>query len=82
MQNANNLSVLKTNTFLPQVGSRIVIQVGGIILIILGCLGKFGGLFLTIPEPVIGGMFIVMFGLCSCHFLFLFSIVVLLLFFV
>ena len=34
----------------------------GIILIILGLLGKFGALFVTIPNPVIGGVFMVMFG--------------------
>ena len=45
-----------------KVGSRIVIQVGGIIMIVLGCFGKFGALFVTIPEPVVGGMFLVMFG--------------------
>ena len=31
-------------------------------MIVLGCLGKFGALFVTIPEPVVGGMFLVMFG--------------------
>jgi xanthine/uracil permease len=31
-------------------------------MIVLGCFGKFGALFVTIPEPVVGGMFLVMFG--------------------
>ena len=31
-------------------------------MIVLGCLGKFGALFVSIPDPVIGGMFMVMFG--------------------
>lgn len=31
-------------------------------MILLGCLGKFGALFVTIPKPVVGGMFLVMFG--------------------
>ncbi|GFR63739.1 solute carrier family 23 member 1 [Elysia marginata] len=44
------------------VGSRIVVQVAALIMIVLGCLGKFGALFVTIPEPVVGGLFFVMFG--------------------
>ena len=31
-------------------------------MLLLGCLGKFGALFTTIPDPVIGGMFMVTFG--------------------
>jgi xanthine/uracil permease len=31
-------------------------------MIVLGCFGKFGALFVTIPEPVVGGMFLFMFG--------------------
>ena len=31
-------------------------------MVILGCLGKFGALFATIPDPVIGGMFMIAFG--------------------
>jgi len=38
------------------------VQAGGIVMLILGCLGKFGALFVTIPEPVIGGMFMITFG--------------------
>ena len=45
-----------------QVGSRRVIQVGGSIMILLGCLGKFGALFVMIPTPVIGGMQMIMLG--------------------
>ncbi|KAL5007387.1 hypothetical protein ScPMuIL_016193 [Solemya velum] len=48
-----------------KVGSRRVVQVGGILMILLGCLGKFGALFVTIPEPVVGGMFLVMFGMVT-----------------
>lgn len=39
-----------------------MVQVGGLVMIILGCLGKFGALFVTIPDPVIGGLFMVTFG--------------------
>ena len=52
-----------------QVGSRRVVQTGGILMILLGCLGKFGALFVTIPDPVVGGMFMVMFGEYLQHLL-------------
>lgn len=45
-----------------KVGSRRVIQVEAIIMMICGILGKVGALFVTIPDPVIGGVFLVMFG--------------------
>ena len=32
-------------------------------MMILGMLGKFGALFVTIPNPIIGGVFMVMFGM-------------------
>ena len=36
----------------------------GVILMIMGVIGKFGAIFVTIPTPVIGGVFMVMFGGC------------------
>jgi len=39
-----------------------VIQVAGVMMFLIGCLGKVSGLFATIPDPVIGGMFFVTFG--------------------
>jgi len=39
-----------------------VIQVEAIFMLLFGMIGKFGALFVTIPEPVIGGVFLVMFG--------------------
>ena len=35
-----------------KVGSRRVIQVGGLIMIIFGLFSKFGALFVTIPDPI------------------------------
>ena len=32
-------------------------------MIILSIIGKFGALFATVPDPVIGGIFIIMFGM-------------------
>lgn len=49
----------------PQVGSRLVLQTTGILMIVLGIFGKFGAVFITIPDPVIGGMFLVMFGMIA-----------------
>ena len=40
-----NLSFIST-----QVGSLRVIQVGGFLFMIFGMLGKFGALFVTIPD--------------------------------
>lgn len=48
-----------------QVGSRLVLQMTGVLMLILGIFGKFGAVFITIPEPVIGGMFLVMFGMIA-----------------
>ncbi|WAQ95016.1 S23A1-like protein [Mya arenaria] len=48
-----------------KVGSVRVVQVGGIVMLLLGCFGKFGALFATIPAPVVGGMFMVTFGMVT-----------------
>lgn len=44
------------------VASRYVVQIGAIVMIIVGYLGPVGQLFATIPAPIIGGLYIVMFG--------------------
>lgn len=50
---------------ITKVGSRRVVQYGAIIMILLGILGKFGALFTTIPNPIVGGVFMVMFGMIT-----------------
>ncbi|MCH2114375.1 MAG: purine/pyrimidine permease [Pirellulales bacterium] len=50
---------------LTKVGSRYVVQLGAVILIALGFLGKFGALSAAIPEPVVGGLYCTMFGLIA-----------------
>ncbi|MCP4203050.1 MAG: xanthine permease [bacterium] len=50
---------------LTKVGSRWVVQVGGIILVVLGIFGKFGGFAAAIPGPVVGGLYCALFGLIS-----------------
>uniref|UniRef100_A0A5F5PZA3 Solute carrier family 23 member 2 n=1 Tax=Equus caballus TaxID=9796 RepID=A0A5F5PZA3_HORSE len=57
-QNIAALSITK-------VGSRMVIVAAGCILLVLGVFGKIGAAFATIPPPVIGGMFLVMFGVIA-----------------
>lgn len=48
-----------------QVGSRTVIFTSGVFMVLMGILGKIGAVFTTIPEPVVGGMFMIMFGVIS-----------------
>tara|TARA_R110002049_G_scaffold2750_2_gene21360 strand:+ start:55659 stop:57092 length:1434 start_codon:yes stop_codon:yes gene_type:complete len=50
---------------LTQVGSRYVVQIGAVMLILLGLFGKFGALAAAIPTPVVGGLYCAMFGLIS-----------------
>ena len=42
-----------------------MIQVAAFIAIIFGVIGKIGALFATIPTPIVGGVFYVMFGLIT-----------------
>ena len=49
-----------------KVGSRRVMQVCAIIMISLSVLGKFCAVFVTIPDPILGGIYIVMFGMLNC----------------
>lgn len=50
---------------LTKVASRYVVQIGGVILIVLGIFGKFGGFAAAIPGPVVGGLYCSLFGLIS-----------------
>ena len=42
-----------------------MIQFGGLVMMLFGVLGKFGALFVTIPDPIVGGVFMVMFGMIT-----------------
>ncbi|CAL8069625.1 unnamed protein product [Orchesella dallaii] len=46
-----------------KVGSRRVIQVAGVIMICLGLVGKAGSIFVSLPDPILGGMFLFLFPL-------------------
>ncbi|XP_038562941.1 xan_ur_permease domain-containing protein [Micropterus salmoides] len=50
---------------ITKVGSRMVIVASGVLMVVMGMFGKVGAVFTTIPSPVIGGMFMVMFGVIS-----------------
>ncbi|XP_053698851.1 solute carrier family 23 member 2 [Sabethes cyaneus] len=62
-----------TNTFgenvgaigVTKVGSRRVIQWAALIMVLQGVLSKFGAVFIMIPDPVVGGLFCVMFGMIT-----------------
>ncbi|ADJ14880.1 uracil-xanthine permease family protein [Halalkalicoccus jeotgali] len=47
---------------LTGVASRYVVQVGAAIMLVVGFVGYFGQLVATIPDPIIGGLFVAMFG--------------------
>jgi len=50
---------------LTRVGARRVVQAGALIMIVLGTVAKFGALFTTIPQPIVGGMYCAMFGMIA-----------------
>ncbi|KTG10292.1 xanthine permease [Haloprofundus marisrubri] len=44
------------------VASRYVVQVGAAMMLVVGFVGYFGQLIATIPDPIVGGLFLAMFG--------------------
>ncbi|KAL0893409.1 hypothetical protein ABMA27_014996 [Loxostege sticticalis] len=62
-----------TNTFgenvgaigVTKVGSRRVVQWAAGLMVLQGVVGKLGAVFIIIPQPIIGGLFCVMFGMIS-----------------
>ena len=47
---------------LTGVASRYVVQIGAALMILVGFVGYFGRLVATIPGPIIGGLYVAMFG--------------------
>ena len=47
---------------LTGVASRYVVQVGAAAMLLVGFLGPFGALVASIPDPVVGGLYVAMFG--------------------
>ncbi|OXA61626.1 solute carrier family 23 member 1 [Folsomia candida] len=56
---SNNIGTITVT----KVASRRVILFGGIIMIVLGLVGKAGAIFIGIPDPVLGGLFCYIFPL-------------------
>ncbi|MBR56984.1 MAG: xanthine permease [Myxococcales bacterium] len=50
---------------LTKVAARRVVQAGAIMMIFLGLFPKFGAVFTTIPQPIVGGMFCALFGMIA-----------------
>ncbi len=50
---------------LTRVGSRRVVQAGAVLMMGFAVFGKFGALFTTIPQPIVGGMYCAMFGMIA-----------------
>jgi nucleobase transporter 1/2 len=50
---------------LTRVASRRVIRAGAVVMLILPFFGKFGATLATMPQPVVGSMFVGLFGLIA-----------------
>lgn len=50
---------------LTKVASRYVVILGAIVLIVLGFVTKIGSVIATIPGPIVGGLYCVLFGLIA-----------------
>jgi len=44
------------------VASRYVVQIGAVVMIFVGYIGYFGAFVTTIPNPIVGGLFLAMFA--------------------
>ncbi len=47
---------------LTGVASRFVVQIGAAVMLVVGVIPAFGQLIATIPNPIVGGLYIAMFG--------------------
>ncbi|MDP7423337.1 MAG: solute carrier family 23 protein [bacterium] len=50
---------------LTRVASRRVVQYGALLMIVFGAIAKFGAIFTTIPDPIVGGMYCALFGMIA-----------------
>ncbi|MCD6189267.1 MAG: uracil-xanthine permease [Thermococcus sp.] len=50
---------------LTKVASRQAVQMGGVILIVLAMIPKFSGILASLPQPVLGGLTIALYGMIS-----------------
>ncbi|XP_026324801.1 solute carrier family 23 member 2 isoform X5 [Hyposmocoma kahamanoa] len=66
-----------TNTFgenvgaigVTKVGARRVVQYAAGLMVLQGVVGKLGAVFIIIPQPIVGGLFCVMFGMIAAFVL-------------
>ncbi|XP_038061414.1 solute carrier family 23 member 1-like [Patiria miniata] len=50
---------------LTKVGSRVVVQVAGCIMIVTGLIIKISAVFATMPDPIVGGILCITFGMVT-----------------
>lgn len=50
---------------LTRCASRYVVQLGAVIMIVFASIGKLGGVFATIPDAVVGGLYCIVFGMIT-----------------
>jgi nucleobase transporter 1/2 len=50
---------------LTRVASRRVVRAGAVVMLIIPIIGKFGALLATLPQPVVGAMFVGLFGMIA-----------------
>ncbi|XP_069977609.1 solute carrier family 23 member 2 [Penaeus vannamei] len=50
---------------ITKVGSRSVVLCSGLMMLLFGVFGKFGAVFATLPEPVLGGVLIFVFSVVT-----------------
>lgn len=50
---------------LTRVASRRVVRAGALVMLVIPIIGKFGALLATLPQPVVGAMFLALFGMIA-----------------
>jgi nucleobase transporter 1/2 len=50
---------------LTRVASRRVVRAGACVMLIIPVIGKFGAILATLPQPVVGAMFVGLFGMIA-----------------
>ena len=50
---------------LTKVASRRVVIAGAVVMLFIPVIGKFGALLATLPQPVVGAMFVALFGMIA-----------------
>ncbi len=50
---------------LTKVASRRVVIAGAVVMLFIPIIGKFGALLATLPQPVVGAMFVALFGMIA-----------------